>query len=450
MRIQSLDPIPNEAIDLSQFLALDDPSQTFKVTLGQLKQFFGLEDVKGMKYISLARPNGAVANTWYPVLIPVADQGATIGIDTASGGAALPMNNNQFMGFVSAGGWSDSGDQVMGTFHQYATAERSIYSVHTAAESNGAIVFYVHEAAFPVTVKFNEEEMRSDWAGGALPATGLSLNYGSSTFTGTTTPKDPAGTKTKVVIDFGLGSGAYSNQAGKILGSGGGSIYKNLNSEVVSGTPGGTWGYSGKTSGGSFADMYRRRGTYHAQVSHSGSSYAPVMSCYFHDTEGWDGTWSQGPLGYAGAGPDSWVFHYKAGSAAGGEERKFEMRADGQFLLPDVNPTATNSATSKQYVDERAARWPGDGNGGASVSISLGRGANMFSVVLSMGGKWYPLTGPITSGASLWIRNRGGENADRDYDFGVSVSVSGGTMTLTSQQGANAPGLPGIGVVAVW
>lgn len=452
MRIQDLDQIPSEAISESQFIALDDPSQTFKVTLGQLQDFLlgGVSDNDDLLTIELARPGGAVAGFWYPVLIPVGDQGANVTVDTWGGSSTISMNNNQFAGFVHAGGWSDAGDMVLGVFHQYDMAERAIHSIHTPTESNGGIVFYVHEAGFPVKVKYHTRDMRSDWAGGTQPATGLSLAYGSSVFDGTATPGTPAGSKTKIAMDFGLGSGAYSSAAGKLLGSKGGALYENLRSEVVSGTLGGSWGYSGKTSGGSFADMWGRRGAYHADVSHTGSSYAPVMSCYFHDTEGWDGTWSQGPLGYTGAGPDSWVFHYKAGSGPGGEERKFEMRADGQFLLPDTNPTATNSATSKQYVDERAARWPGDGNGGASVSISLGRGANMFSVVLSMGGKWYPLTGPITSGASLWIRNRGGENADRDYDFGVSVSVSGGTMTLTSQQGANAPGLPGIGVVAVW
>lgn len=36
MRIEQLDPIPDEAVALSQFLALDDPSQTFKITILQL------------------------------------------------------------------------------------------------------------------------------------------------------------------------------------------------------------------------------------------------------------------------------------------------------------------------------------------------------------------------------------------------------------------------------
>lgn len=40
MRIRDLDQITNETIDLSQHLAIDDPSQTFKLTLLQLRDFF--------------------------------------------------------------------------------------------------------------------------------------------------------------------------------------------------------------------------------------------------------------------------------------------------------------------------------------------------------------------------------------------------------------------------
>lgn len=39
MRIQDLDQITNEEMDLSQFIALDDPGQTFKATLLQLSDF---------------------------------------------------------------------------------------------------------------------------------------------------------------------------------------------------------------------------------------------------------------------------------------------------------------------------------------------------------------------------------------------------------------------------
>lgn len=39
MRISDLDQITNEAMDLSQFIALDDPGQTFKATLLQIADF---------------------------------------------------------------------------------------------------------------------------------------------------------------------------------------------------------------------------------------------------------------------------------------------------------------------------------------------------------------------------------------------------------------------------
>lgn len=161
----------------------------------------------------LQRPEGAVAGTWYPVLFNVQDQGASIVIDTASGSGTIPMNNNQFAGYVHSGGWADSGQVFHGAFHQYAMEERSIYAVHDGAESTGLIAFYVHEAAFPVVVQYDSTEQRD------TPKTGLSVSYGTSTFIGTTTPGTAAGTNTRVMIDLGLGSGVYSNISGKLLGS---------------------------------------------------------------------------------------------------------------------------------------------------------------------------------------------------------------------------------------
>lgn len=59
MRIIDLDQITDETIDLSQFLALDDPSQTFKVTLLQLVDFLVTQRLDGL-YVNATRPDTMV------------------------------------------------------------------------------------------------------------------------------------------------------------------------------------------------------------------------------------------------------------------------------------------------------------------------------------------------------------------------------------------------------
>jgi hypothetical protein len=59
-------------------------------------------------------------------------------------------------------------------------------------------------------------------------------------------------------------------------------------------------------------------------------------------------------------------------------------------------------------------------------------GFTQCTVSLVRGGRIYPLTFAIPSATtSFWIVNRGGENADKDYDFGVTCTRSGSNMALT-------------------
>lgn len=59
-------------------------------------------------------------------------------------------------------------------------------------------------------------------------------------------------------------------------------------------------------------------------------------------------------------------------------------------------------------------------------------GFTQCTVSLVRWGRAYPLTFAIPSTTTaFWIANRGGENADRDYDFGVNCVRSGSNMTLT-------------------
>jgi hypothetical protein len=56
-----------------------------------------------------------------------------------------------------------------------------------------------------------------------------------------------------------------------------------------------------------------------------------------------------------------------------------------------------------------------------------------FTVNIVSWDRIYPLTFAIPSAqATFWVVNRGGENADRDYDFGVRCSFDGGSITLTA------------------
>ncbi|MCX7132472.1 phage tail protein [Aeromonas sp.] len=59
-------------------------------------------------------------------------------------------------------------------------------------------------------------------------------------------------------------------------------------------------------------------------------------------------------------------------------------------------------------------------------------GFTQCTVSIVRWGRAYPLTFAIPSTTTaFWIANRGGENADRDYDFGVNCVRSGSNMTLT-------------------
>lgn len=404
MRIQDLDQIPDDGIDMSQFLALDDPSQTFKMTLLQLvdalvaqrldamfvkksgDEMAGGLDVMGTveanalavrdsntaarlllvrqgseaftfdlypdgstpfqtlkwdgatrktsfvteigceaqpllpehltrrdfvessisgaigplgvnKSVVLQRPSGAVAGNWYPVIVPASRQGACVSIDTNSGSGTIPMNNCAFVGFVGAGGWSDGGDMVFGHYHRYDGNEKSLASIHVPTEAEGGVVFYVHEAAFPVTVRYNHADVT------AAPSTGLSVTQGTSVFNGTTNPDAEAGTKTRVAMIFGDG-GPCSNYAGRLYG----------------------------------------------------------------------------------------------------DKRK---------------PTPAEI--------------------GASYSMTEGvnfAGKSMATILLGKNGKNYPITVPLVAG-TYWISERGGENADRDYDFGVSISGAAPNFGVDGVGGAS-------------
>lgn len=81
--------------------------------------------------------------------------------------------------------------------------------------------------------------------------------------------------------------------------------------------------YNGNTEGGSYR---RGQGVFHAKVAHQGSSWAPMFSSYFHDTQGYDGFYTFGHLSDVGASMG--LFCLQSMNGAGDNNRVWAF--DGQ------------------------------------------------------------------------------------------------------------------------
>lgn len=84
----------------------------------------------------------------------------------------------------------------------------------------------------------------------------------------------------------------------------------------------------------------------------------------------------------------------------------------------------------------------GSGLGGTSVTFST-VDKTMAVAYLAAYNKVYPVTFAIASAMQHGVKipNRGGENADKDHDLQVAVSVSGNNMTLTTIAGNRCNGI---------
>lgn len=103
----------------------------------------------------------------------------------------------------------------------------------------------------------------------------------------------------------------------------------------------------------------------------------------------------------------------------------------GQRVYSPNNPPPSPSLTQG-----------GSGSGGTSVTFST-VGKTMAVAYLAANGRVYPVTFAIASAVQHGVNvpNRGGENADKDYDLRVAVSVSGNNMTLTTIAGNRCNGI---------
>lgn len=104
-----------------------------------------------------------------------------------------------------------------------------------------------------------------------------------------------------------------------------------------------------------------------------------------------------------------------------------------------AQPADGNSLARRDFVTSQVnaigLAQGGSGAGGASVTFSTAGKTMAVAYLREVGsGKVYSVTFAIASAVQHGVRilNRGGENADKDYDMAVAVSVSGSNMTLTT------------------
>ena len=115
-------------------------------------------------------------------------------------------------------------------------------------------------------------------------------------------------------------------------------------------------------------------------------------------------------------------------------------------LVSSAQNASPNALTRKDYVDAKVdakgLAQGGHGQGGTSVTFST-TGKTMAVAYLAANGRVYPVTFAIASAVQHGVNvpNRGGENADKDFDLRVAVSVSGNNMTLTTIAGNRCNGI---------
>lgn len=148
--------------------------------------------------ISIAAPQGVEQGKYYPILVYNYGQEHRLYIESRTSSGGDPMNFCSFDGVVQQGGWTDTGNYVVGQFSIYSTDERQIHSILGPSEAANAYAIYVEASAFPITIRTR--------ASATVVCTGQDVSYGTSVFTaGVTDPTQGIGTKTRVLADFNLG-----------------------------------------------------------------------------------------------------------------------------------------------------------------------------------------------------------------------------------------------------
>lgn len=352
MRIQQLDQIPDEALDLSQFLAVDDPSQTFKMTLLQLRDFMA-----------------AFFNAQY------VHKGGDI--LTGSLGVADPTGTNS----------SIYGNALGGLFANMKT--------HPAVLDTGSVTDGNLYA--PV------------WKGRYVHNGGWDGTYS-------------WGILNKGAADPGSFTLAHVNGAG---------------------TQDWQWSFEGSTG------AIKAKGA--GFVAHDPATGWQVQLCATGNVPRWDALASDGTvrarLDWYEDGGVVTLRNYL-------HNRNIHINVDGlnssgPVLTHEAQSAYGNSLTRKDYVDGKTSRFIGNPGGTWDANVAA-PGAKMACVTLMHGGRLYPITFPVLNNYSYWMKERGGESADRDYDIGLSCWFDGYSLGISTTFGALQPERPVIADIFVW
>ncbi len=166
-----------------------------------------VDQKRGMRKYSFSAPANVVDGKWYPIVLRRSagyndELASRVVISTRQNAGNDPMNNCEFNGIVTSGGWSDRGSYAAGYFWAYQSEERSIHSIIASTKDDDVCsVFYVEARAFPIKV-FAEEGLSV-----IVPTTDYTA--GQTTYKWGVTEPATECINARTVIDFNQGRGYY-------------------------------------------------------------------------------------------------------------------------------------------------------------------------------------------------------------------------------------------------
>ncbi|PQI95446.1 short-chain fatty acid transporter [Escherichia fergusonii] len=166
-----------------------------------------VDQKRGMRKYSFSAPANVVDGKWYPIVLRRSagyndELASRVVISTRQNAGNDPMNNCEFNGIVTSGGWSDRGSYAAGYFWAYQSEERSIHSIIASTKDDDVCsVFYVEARAFPIKV-FAEEGISV-----IVPTTDYTV--GQTTYKWGVTEPATECINARTVIDFNQGRGYY-------------------------------------------------------------------------------------------------------------------------------------------------------------------------------------------------------------------------------------------------
>lgn len=232
--ISQLDAITNEAIDLSQFLAIDDPAQTFKLSLLQLRDFFtGQLYPVGSTLFRLDNRTPTECGfpgTWSKIAADVAlhtaaADGSNVGTSTGSNAPAVPVPQHTHTASSASAG--DHG-------HTASTASAGDHG-HTASTASAGNHNHIQAENFQRNYKYGlsgedlgTNEIYDNGKGGdpSLPYTsttgahthGVTVNNGGAHTHGVTVTNAGAHSHTVTVDNTGTAGVTLDVRGARILG----------------------------------------------------------------------------------------------------------------------------------------------------------------------------------------------------------------------------------------